>query len=144
MRNPIIASTPIGMRCSQLDGVYAQPGGTSGPPIMPAMLMPGIIGISTDSAISKAPTSVPLAYASGNGVQNTSGANSSHTPTKALAHCAQGWRRHALADNMLKAITRTPLSTSLQLISRLRSSNDDSPRSAITRSWLASGAKLLM
>jgi hypothetical protein len=101
---------------------------------MPAMLMPGIIGISTDSAITSIPTSVPLAYASGNGVQNTSGANSSHSPTKALAHCAQGLRRQASADSALKTITRMPLMTSLQVISRLRNSNDGSPRSTMTRS----------
>jgi hypothetical protein len=80
---------------------------------MPAMLIPGIIGISTDSAITRLPTRVSLAYAEASGVQNTSGAMSSQPPTTASAHCAQGKRRAELADKTLNRITSRPVQTSL-------------------------------
>src|SRR3546814_4141084 len=57
--------------------------------IMLAMLMPGIIGTSTDRAMTAEPMSKLLLYCAALGLQKISGAKNSQMPTNATAHCAQ-------------------------------------------------------
>src|SRR3546814_14065540 len=56
--------------------------------IIPAMLMPGIIGTSTDSAITAEPNSKLLLYCAPLGPQKISAPKNSQMPTNATAHCA--------------------------------------------------------
>src|SRR3546814_1821732 len=98
---------------------------------MPAMLSPGIIGASTEKAITSAPTSMSFEQTAAVGAQNTRGANSSQSPAKQLAH----WPNHAVLldrDNMPKSAIRRPLATSLQASAIARHSIEARPRSAVT------------
>ena len=54
--------------------------------IIPAMLMPGIIGTSTDSAMTAEPMSKSLLYCAALGLQKINGANSNQMPTNATAY----------------------------------------------------------
>src|SRR5438093_6155456 len=101
-----------GARCNQVDGLYVQPGGTSGP----SMDMP--CGIRIENAITSAPTTVSLRYSAGVGAQNTNGAKTSHAPAKLLAHAAQA--NLGRSDITASTTTAAPLATSFHDIAALR------------------------
>ncbi|OIQ63866.1 hypothetical protein GALL_545890 [mine drainage metagenome] len=111
--------------------------------IIPAMLMPGIIGISTEKAITSTPTSVSLRYWAALGVQKSIGAKSSQRPTKVLAH----WANQAVrldSDSAPNAAIARPLSRSLRTSAVARASRLASPRSSVTArtSGLAAAAPI--
>src|SRR4051812_47325063 len=98
---------------------------------MACMSMPGIIGTSIEKAIGSAPQNVSLAYANGDGDQNTSGANNSQMPVKQVPHCAQRWRQNS--DSVAKIRISVPLPISLQANIAARAAGGDRPRSWVTR-----------
>src|SRR3546814_8904741 len=89
--------------------------------IIPAMLMPGIIGTSTDSAITAEPMSKLLLYCAALGLQKISGAKNSQMPTNATAHCAHVLVRGTSESAPNSAMAR-PLTTSLMVSALARHS----------------------
>ena len=99
--------------------------------IIPAMLMPGIIGTSTAKAIASAPTIMLLLYWAALGLQKTSGANSSQIPTKAAPHCAH---QFVLLDREKapKNARKIPLNRSLTAKMLMRTSTGGRPLSSVS------------
>ena len=105
----------IGARCGHADGLYDQPGGTSGPGIM---RMPGMPGMSRTKAITSAPASVSLANAAaGRCLEHERREQQPHPDQRVRPRRPHRPRRSVTAAN---AITRAPLITSLQVSAVLR------------------------
>ena len=100
--------------------------------IMPAMLMPGIMGTSTDNAITAEPMSRLLLYCAALGLQKISGAKNSQMPMNATAHCAHVLVRGA-SDSAPNSAMASPLTTSLIASALARHSIEGSPRSTVTK-----------
>src|SRR3990170_2792939 len=99
--------------------------------IIPAMLMPGIIGTSTDKAITAEPTNVSLRSWAALGLQKIIGAKKSHRPTKVVAHCAHQAVRLE-SDRVPNSAMRSPLTRSLIVSADTRHSTLGRPRSTVT------------
>ena len=99
--------------------------------IIPSMLMPGIIGTSTENAIASVPTSRLVRYWAALGLQKNKGAKSSQMPMKAVAHCPNQAVRFE-SDIAPKIINTIPLSISLRARALARHSIDGKPRSRVT------------
>src|SRR3546814_6962535 len=87
--------------------------------IIPAMLMPGIIGTSTDSAITAEPMSKLLLYCAALGLQKISGAKNSQMPTNATAHCAHVLVRGTSKSAPNSAMRSEEHTTELQSLKRI-------------------------
>src|SRR3546814_15427606 len=96
--------------------------------IIPAMLIPGIIGTRTEKAIASTPTSVSLRYWAALGLQKMSGANSSHMPVKQAAHCPNQAVRFD-SDMAQKRQSRRPPISALAIRIPSRHSTGGHPRS---------------
>src|SRR3990170_1433039 len=99
--------------------------------IIPFMSMPGIIGTSTEKAITAEPTSVSLRYWAALGLQKIIGAKSSHRPTKVFAHCAHQLVRFD-SESAPNSVMRRPLTRSLIVRAEARHSTLGSARSIVT------------
>lgn len=104
-------SAMTGARCSQLDGLYDQPGGMSGPA---NIRMPGIPGTRIEKAIASAPASVSIRNASGSDDQKTSGAKSSQIPTAQVAQRMMA--RSGEIDRKPRTTSSRPQAMSFQTI----------------------------
>ena len=93
---------------------------------MPAMLIPGIMDTSTANEMTSDPTRRSLLYCAALGLQNKRGANNSHKPTAAAAHCAH---QAVLleSESAPKHAVKSPLITSLATSKVVRHSSEASP-----------------